>query len=129
NVGTMAGAGIGTLVPRFHGKGVQYYGGTAGANLVNNVASFSGLTHTGAHSCLALDGGSEAGGSTGCAMSGATVCAATGEYEQAYVPLPVINATLTMDATLNAKYPAVYLISVWNSNATRSTITGATVEV
>ena len=57
------------------------------------------------------------------------MCAATGEYEQPFIPGPILNATLAMDATLNAKYPAMYLISVWNNNATRSTITGATVDV
>lgn len=129
NVGMMAGVGIGTLVPNFQAKGVQFHGGIEGANLVSNVASFSGLTHTGTHSCLALDGGSEAGGSTGCAVTGASVCAAAGEYEQAYVPLPVINATLAMDATLNAKYPSVYLISVWGNGTPKATITGATVDV
>jgi hypothetical protein len=127
NVGAMAGAGLGTLVPKFIGKGVDFYGNQEGNNLVDNVAAFDGHTRTGTHSCLALDGGSETGGSTGCAIGGAAVCAAPGEYEQAYVPGEIINAAFTMDQNLTTKYPAIYLVSVFG--ATKTTLGGAKIDV
>jgi hypothetical protein len=63
-----AGAGLGTLVPKAYGKGVELYGNIDGANTLANLVSFEGYTKTGTKSCLAIDGGGADGGSTGCVI-------------------------------------------------------------
>ena len=74
------GVGVGTLVPRLYGKGSEFFGNLTGAASTNNLASFMAPTQTGPKSCLALDGGGEQwGGSTGCVVGGASVCAAAGD--------------------------------------------------
>ncbi|NVB77620.1 MAG: hypothetical protein HOV81_04430 [Kofleriaceae bacterium] len=124
----MGGVWTGTIMPKLFGKGAIYYGGVNGANGVGNAASFSGLTGNGSKSCLALDGGTVTAGSTSCIVPG-NLCAAAGEYELVAVPNAVIEATPTLNPTLQAKFPGIIYGSVWTSGATRTPIAGATVEV
>lgn len=126
-VGTQSFAEMGTLYPRNYGKGVDFYGGTDGANMLNNVAAFDAHTKVGGKSCLAVNGGSETGGSVGCNVGGATVCAAAGEMEHAYIGDAIYSAALTVDQAQLAKFPSAILGSVFSAGKTP--VAGATVEV
>jgi len=124
-----AGAGLGTLVPRAYGKGVEFFGNQEGANSLANIATFEGYTKVGSRSCLAIDGGSNSGGSTSCVIGGTPVCAGAGEIEQASLSNPIIVTASNWDTALLAKFPGVTIGSVWSSGATKTPISGATVEV
>jgi hypothetical protein len=126
-VGTQPFAEMGTLLPRNYGKGVDFYGGTDGANMQANLATFDAHTKIGVKTCIAVNGGSETGGSVGCNVGGGTVCAAAGETEHAYIPDDIYSAALTVDQAQLAKFPSAILGSVW-SNA-KTAVSGATVEV
>lgn len=130
NVGGMgAYASMITLMQSTYRKGVDWYGGTDGALLVNNVASFNAHTKVGAKSCLGIDGGSATGGSTGCTVGGGTVCGQAGELEHAYISNDIYASALSIDQAQLAKMPTAILVSVWNNAATKAPIAGATVEV
>jgi hypothetical protein len=129
NVGMGGYGSLGTLMPSTYRKGVDFYGGTDGALLVNNVASFTGHTKVGSKSCLAVDGGSMTGGSTGCVVGGGTVCAGAGEIEHAYIPNEIYASALSFDQAQLAKFPTAILVSVWSNGATKTPIGGATIEV
>jgi hypothetical protein len=127
--GAMNGAGTGTLVPRAHGKGSEFFGNMEGANMVNNLASFQGHTHVGPKTCLAVDGGGSMGGSTGCVIGGPNVCAGNGEIEHVFLPNTILSATSNFDPTITAKFPGVIIGSVWTGGATKVPIANATVQV
>jgi hypothetical protein len=124
------GVGVGTLVPRLYGKGSEFFGNLTGGPSTNNLASFMAPTQTGPKSCLALDGGGEQwGGSTGCVVGGASVCAAAGDIELAAVPSSVLGNIANFDAVTMAKFPGVVIGSVWSSATPRATLAGATVTI
>jgi hypothetical protein len=122
-----AGAGLGTLVPKAYGKGVELYGNIDGANTLANVASFEGYTKTGTKSCLALEGGSQLAGSTGCVIGGTSVCAGAGEIEHAIIANGILANDANFDNAIAAKFPGIVIGSIWN--ASKAPVAGATVEV
>jgi hypothetical protein len=121
------GAGLGTLVPKAYGKGVELYGNIDGANTLANLATFEGYTKTGNKSCLALDGGSVDGGSTGCVIGGPSVCAATGEMEHVLLSNAILANDANFDNAIAAKFPGIVIASVWSAGKTP--VAGATVDV
>lgn len=125
-----AGIGIGTLVPRMHGKGSRFFGALAGAVPIANLATFIGPTQVGPRACLALSGGDEAlAGSVSCAIGGTAICAGAGEMELATVPYAITANTANFDSTLMVKFPGVIYGSVWGGTTTKSPLAGATVTV
>ena len=122
-----AGAGLGTLVPKAYGKGVEMYGNIDGANTVANLVSFEGYTKTGTKSCLAIDGGSAMAGSTGCVVGGTPVCAGAGEIEHVVLGNAILANDANFDNSIAASFPGIVIGSVWNAGKTP--IAGATVEV
>ena len=131
--GTIAGeggAGIGTLVPRMFSEGSEFFGNLAGANMMGNLVTFTGPTQAGSKSCLAIDGGSDmTGGSTGCVLSGPSVCAAAGEIEHAIIPYSVLENAGNYDPALMVQFPGIIFGSVWTGGATKAPIGGATIEI
>jgi hypothetical protein len=130
NIGTTGWASIGTLAPRLWGKGSEFHGGLDWANANGNLATFQGASKTGTLSCPVIDGGSEAGGSTGCAVTGgASVCAAAGEIEHPLIPTAILANTANYDATLMTKFPGVVIGSVWANGTTKTPLAGAQVSL
>jgi hypothetical protein len=125
----VAGAGIGTLLPRMYGTGTRYFGSLSGADAVGNLSTFMGPTHTGPKSCLAVSAGSRDTDSTSCAVGGTAVCAAAGEIEQAVVPYAITDKPENFDAALMTKFPGLVFGSVWSNGATKTPLAGATVTV
>jgi hypothetical protein len=122
-----AGAGLGTLVPKAYGKGVELYGNIDGANTLANLVSFEGYTKTGTKSCLAIDGGGADGGSTGCVIGGTSVCAGVGEIEHVLLSNAILANDANFDNAIAAKFPGIVIGSIWNAGKTP--IAGATVDV
>jgi hypothetical protein len=122
-----ASAGLGTLVPKPYGKGVELFGNIDGANTVGNLATFEGYTKIGSKSCLAIDGGSAMGGSTGCVVGGSAVCAGAGETEHVSLSQPILANDANFDNAIAAKFPGIVIGTVWSSGKTP--LAGATVEV
>jgi hypothetical protein len=122
-----AGAGLGTLVPKAYGKGVELFGNIDGANTLASLVSFEGYTKTGNKSCLAIDGGSADGGSTGCVIGGSSVCAGVGEIEHVLLSNAVLANDANFDNAIAAKFPGIVIGSIWNAGKTP--IAGATVDV
>lgn len=133
DAGTMpgpGGAGVGTLVPRMIGKGVDMYGFMEGAPAVGNAATFTGPMQTGGKACLAIDGGiDETMGTTSCYNGGASVCAGAGEVEHPLIPFPVMYNGANYKDDLLAKFPGVILGSVWSNATPRTPLAGAKVTV
>jgi hypothetical protein len=138
--GTMqlGGAGVGTLVPRTIGKGVDIYGTyLEGGNSTGNTVTFSGPMQAGGSACLAIDGGSNdpanpmtgLAGTTSCYNGGASVCAGAGEIEHPMIPFDIMYNKNTYDNTLLGKFPGVTLGSVWTNATPRTTLAGAKVTV
>jgi len=125
----MGGLYTGTLIPKLFGKGVDYYGGLSGGPGTNGLAVFDALTEVGPKSCLSLDGLNVTGGSTSCAIGGTPVCAdaTAGEVELAAIDGAIIDATPSIDATTQTKFPGVIYGSVWTNGAPKTPIAGATV--
>lgn len=124
-----AGAGLGTLVPKAYGKGVEMYGNIDGSSTIANLISFEGYTKTGAKSCLAIDGGSAMGGSTGCVIGGNSVCAGAGEIEHVLLANDILANDANFDNSIAASFPGIVIGTIWNNGATKTPIAGATVEV
>ena len=118
----------GTIVPRLHRKGVDFYGGGSWAAGTNSVAQFTAMTRlaAGHTSCLALASANETGANTTCLAGGASVCAATGELETAAISYGVWPQ---VDRALQGQFPSVLFGSVWNSASPKTPIGGATVAV
>jgi hypothetical protein len=124
-----AGVGLGTLAPRLHGKGVELFGNLDGGDLASSVASFTGHTHVGTRSCLAIDGGNNDAGSLGCVIGGTPVCAGAGELEAPYFSNAIADMAYDLDSVSSAQFPDVIIGSVWSNGATKAPVSGATVEV
>lgn len=122
-----AGAGLGTLVPKAYGKGVEMYGNIDGATTIGGLVSFQGYTKTGPKSCLAIDGGSATAGSTGCVVGGNAVCAGAGEIEHVLLANGVLANDANFDNAIAANFPGIVIGSIWNN--AKTPIAGATVEV
>ena len=122
-------SGVGTIVPKLFGKGVEYFGNASWAEGTNNVVQFDGmvqLAQPGQASCLALAGVNEKGANTACLVGGQSVCAGTGELESAAVDYSLWNQ---VDRTLQGRFPSIVWGSVWSNASPRTLIAGATVTV
>ena len=123
----------GTIVSRVFENGDSYYGGLAWANVVGGTSTFDAFTQTDPHamSCFALRGasGSETAGSATCAIGGTPVCAASGELEVPIVANTIASAALALDPALTAKWKGIVIGGVWKNGATKTPVTGATVQV
>jgi len=131
--GTMngtGGAGVGTMVPRMIGRGVDMYGFLEGAPSTGNTATFTGPMQTGGHACVAIDGGQDmVMGTTSCYNGGASVCAAAGEVEHPMIPFAIMYNGANYKDDLVAKFPGVVFGSVWNNATPRTTLAGAKVTI
>lgn len=123
----VGGAGLGTLVPKAYGKGVEMYGNIDGSTTIGNLISFQGYTKTGTKSCLAISGGSDVAGSTGCVVGGTPMCAATGEIEHVILSNAILANAANFDNGIAASFPGIVIGSVWS--AAKTPVAGATVEV
>ena len=122
-------SGVGTIVPKLFGKGVEYFGNASWAEGTNNMVQFDGmvqLAQPGQPSCLALAGVNEKGANTACLVGGQSVCAAAGELESAAVDYSLWNQ---VDRTLQGRFPSIVWGSVWSNASPRTPIAGATVSV
>jgi hypothetical protein len=119
-------SGVGTIVPKAFGTGVEFYGAQSFATGTNSLAQFSGSTQVGPQSCLALIGSDDTGTSTGCVVPGPSVCAGPGELEIAATTYGAVDAA---DQTLRHTLPGIIFGSVWNDQPTKTPIAGATVTV
>ncbi|MDB4959891.1 MAG: hypothetical protein JWO36_7460 [Myxococcales bacterium] len=120
---------IGTLTPNLFEKGTTFFGNLIGGVSHAGLVTMSAYTQVGPKSCLAFNGFGATSESVSCAMSGPTVCAATGEVEHVAVNGDIGIQTLTLQPALIAKYPGIVYGSVWSGGASKHPIAGATVEV
>ncbi len=122
-------SGIGTIVPRLFGKGVDFFGNVSWAQGTNSIVQFDGmmqLVEPGQTSCLALAGVNETGANTAGVVGGASVCAAAGELETAAIDYDVWNQ---VDRTLQGTFPGILFGSVWTGGSPKPPVAGASVAV
>jgi hypothetical protein len=119
-------SGAGTIVPRWFGSGLEFYGDQSSALAMANLVAFSAPTQVGPDSCFALTGSDDTGTSTGCIARGPSVCAGAGELE---IAATNYNAAGAADQTLRKTLPGIIFGSVWTDQATKTPIAGATVGV
>ena len=122
------GVDQGSLVAEPFASGAQFYGGFAGAPWTTDKASFMAYTQAGPHSCLALDGGNDTGGSTSCQIAN-PVCGPTGDAELAAISTDVNGAAMALRPDLNAQFPGILFGSVWANGSPKKPVAGATVTV